>query len=104
MAGVGLIESLLTLNIIDEITETRGRSNKEAVAQGIANVTSGFFSGMGGCAMLGQSLINISSGARARLCGRSDAFGVYYFWFWSDRAGSYGRIDWPDDHGCNRNF
>ncbi|HKK88398.1 MAG TPA: SulP family inorganic anion transporter [Saprospiraceae bacterium] len=67
MAGVGLIESLLTLNIIDEITETRGRGNKEAVAQGIANVCSGFLSGMGGCAMLGQSLINISSGARARL-------------------------------------
>lgn len=69
MAGVGLIESLLTLNIIDEITETRGRGNKEAVAQGIANVLSGFFSGMGGCAMIGQSLINISSGARARLSG-----------------------------------
>ena len=69
MAGVGLIESLLTLNIVDEITETRGRSNKEAVAQGLANVASGFFSGMGGCAMIGQSLINISSGARARLSG-----------------------------------
>ncbi len=69
MAGVGLIESLLTLNIIDEITETRGRGNKEAVAQGIANMLSGVFSGMGGCAMLGQSLINISSGARARLSG-----------------------------------
>ncbi|WP_057940374.1 SulP family inorganic anion transporter [Algoriphagus resistens] len=69
MAGVGLIESLLTLNIVDEITETRGRSNKEAVAQGIANVTSGFFSGMGGCAMIGQSLINVSNGARARLSG-----------------------------------
>lgn len=69
MAGVGLIESLLTLNIIDEITETRGRGNKEAVAQGTANILSGFFSGMGGCAMLGQSLINISSGARARLSG-----------------------------------
>ncbi|MCB0706446.1 MAG: SulP family inorganic anion transporter [Saprospiraceae bacterium] len=69
MAGVGLIESLLTLNIIDEITETRGRGNKEAVAQGIANILSGFFSGMGGCAMIGQSLINISSGARARLSG-----------------------------------
>lgn len=67
IAGVGLIESLLTLNIIDEITETRGRGNKEAVAQGTANILSGFFSGMGGCAMLGQSLINISSGARARL-------------------------------------
>ena len=69
VAGVGLIESLLTLNIIDEITETRGRGNKEAVAQGIANMLSGFFSGMGGCAMLGQSLINISNGARARLSG-----------------------------------
>lgn len=69
MAGVGLIESLLTLNIIDEITETRGRGNKEAVAQGAANILSGIFSGMGGCAMIGQSLINISSGARARLSG-----------------------------------
>ncbi|MGB3801531.1 MAG: SulP family inorganic anion transporter, partial [Lewinella sp.] len=69
VAGVGLIESLLTLNIIDEITETRGRGNKEAVAQGAANVLSGFLSGMGGCAMLGQSLINISAGARARLSG-----------------------------------
>lgn len=69
VAGVGLIESLLTLNLIDEITQTRGRGNKEAVAQGIANVTSGFFFGMGGCAMIGQSLINISSGARARLSG-----------------------------------
>ena len=69
MTGVGLIESLLTLNIIDEITETRGRGNKEAVAQGIANITSGLFSGMGGCAMIGQSLINVSSGARARLSG-----------------------------------
>lgn len=69
MAGVGLIESLLTLNIVDEITETRGRGNKECVAQGTANVLSGLFSGMGGCAMIGQSLINVSSGARARLSG-----------------------------------
>ncbi len=69
VAGVGLIESLLTLNIVDEITETRGRGNKEAVAQGAANILSGVFSGMGGCAMIGQSLINISSGARARLSG-----------------------------------
>ena len=69
MAAVGLIESLLTLNIIDEITETRGRGNREAVAQGAANIISGFLSGMGGCAMIGQSLINISSGARARLSG-----------------------------------
>jgi SulP family sulfate permease len=69
MAGVGLIESLLTLNIVDEITETRGNGNKEAVAQGAANILSGFFSGMGGCAMIGQSLINVSNGARARLSG-----------------------------------
>jgi len=69
VAGVGLIESLLTLSIVDEITETRGRGNKEAVAQGAANMLSGLFSGMGGCAMIGQSLINISNGARARLSG-----------------------------------
>lgn len=69
MAGVGLIESLLTLNIVDEITETRGNGNKEAIAQGAANILSGFFSGMGGCAMLGQTLINVSNGARARLSG-----------------------------------
>ena len=69
VAGVGLIESLLTLNIIDEITETRGRGNKEAVAQGTANILSGLFAGMGGCAMIGQSLINVSAGSRARLSG-----------------------------------
>jgi SulP family sulfate permease len=69
MAGVGLIESLLTLNLIDEITSSRGRSNKECVAQGVANITSGFLSGMGGCAMIGQSLINITAGARARISG-----------------------------------
>ncbi|OAV45232.1 SulP family inorganic anion transporter [Lewinella sp. 4G2] len=69
VALVGLIESLLTLNIVDEITETRGRGNKEAVAQGLGNILSGFTGGMGGCAMIGQSLINISSGARARLSG-----------------------------------
>lgn len=69
VAGVGLIESLLTLNLIDEITETKGQGNKEAIAQGIANMITGFFSGMGGCAMIGQSLINISAGARARLSG-----------------------------------
>jgi len=69
VASVGLIESLLTLNIIDEITETRGQGNREAMAQGGANLLSGFFSGMGGCAMLGQSMINVSSGSRARLSG-----------------------------------
>ncbi len=69
VAGVGLIESLLTLNIVDEITETRGSGNREAIAQGTANILSGVFSGMGGCAMIGQSLINTSNGARARLSG-----------------------------------
>ena len=69
VAGVGLIESLLTLNIVDEITETQGKSNRESMAQGAANMLSGLFSGMGGCAMLGQSLINVSNGARARLSG-----------------------------------
>lgn len=79
VAGVGLIESLLTLNLIDEITETRGKSNREAVAQGLANVVSGFFSGMGGCAMIGQSLINISAGARARLSGIIAAVALLLF-------------------------
>lgn len=69
VAGVGLIESLLTLNLLDEITETRGWGNKECVAQGTANMVTGFFSGMGGCAMIGQSLINVSSGARTKLSG-----------------------------------
>lgn len=69
VAGVGLIESLLTLNIVDEITQTRGWGNKECVAQGTANMLSGLFSGMGGCAMIGQSLINVSSGARTRISG-----------------------------------
>lgn len=79
VAGVGLIESLLTLNLIDEITQTRGQSNKECVAQGTANIVTGFFSGMGGCAMIGQSLINISSGARARLSGIVASVGLLMF-------------------------
>ncbi|WP_413587064.1 SulP family inorganic anion transporter [Bdellovibrio sp. HCB274] len=69
LAGVGLIESLLTLTLLDELTETRGRSNKESLAQGAANVVTGFFGGMGGCAMIGQSIINVTSGARARVSG-----------------------------------
>lgn len=79
IAGVGLIESLLTLNIIDEITETRGNGNKECIAQGSANILSGFLSGMGGCAMIGQSLINTSSGARARLSGITAAVMLLVF-------------------------
>lgn len=69
MAGVGLTESLLTLNLVDEITGNRGRSNKECVAQGSANILNGFFTGMGGCAMIAQTFVNLSAGARARLSG-----------------------------------
>jgi len=69
LACVGLIESLLTLTIVDELTETRGNSNKECLAQGGANIITGFFGGMGGCAMIGQSIINVSSGASKRLSG-----------------------------------
>ncbi|MGJ1194779.1 SulP family inorganic anion transporter [Sphingobacterium spiritivorum] len=67
MAGVGLIESLLTLSMVDEITNTKGNSNREAMAQGTANVVNGFFGGMGGCAMVAQTLVNLNAGSRARL-------------------------------------
>lgn len=69
LAAIGLIESLMTLNLIDELTETRGNSNKECIAQGGANILTGFFGGMGGCAMIGQSIINIKGGGRGRLSG-----------------------------------
>jgi SulP family sulfate permease len=69
LAAIGLIESLMTLNLIDELTETRGNSNKECLAQGGANIVTGLFGGMGGCAMIGQSLINIKGGGRTRLSG-----------------------------------
>ncbi len=69
LAGIGLIESLLTLTLIDEITDTKGKPNKECVGQGLSNLTCGFFGAMGGCAMIGQSMINISSGGRGRLSG-----------------------------------
>ncbi|WP_346882769.1 SulP family inorganic anion transporter [uncultured Algibacter sp.] len=69
LAAIGLIESLMTLNLIDELTETRGDTNRECLAQGGANIITGFFGGMGGCAMIGQSLINIKSGGRTRLSG-----------------------------------
>ena len=69
MAMVGLIESLLTLNLIDELTETRGQPNRECIGQGVANSVTGVFGGMGGCAMVGQSIINIKSGGRGRLSG-----------------------------------
>jgi SulP family sulfate permease len=67
MAGVGLVESLLTLNMVDEITNSKGSSNREAMAQGTANMVNGFFGGMGGCAMVAQTLVNLNAGARTRL-------------------------------------
>mgnify|MGYP001046683540 FL=1 len=76
---VGLIESLLTLSLIDEMTDTRGRGNKECVGQGVANTVNGFFGGMGGCAMIGQSMININSGGRGRLSGITAALVLLAF-------------------------
>ncbi|MCU7960641.1 MAG: SulP family inorganic anion transporter [gamma proteobacterium symbiont of Bathyaustriella thionipta] len=79
LAGVGLIESLLTMNLIDDLTETRGRGNKECVGQGVGNMVNGLFGGMGGCAMIGQSMININSGGRGRLSGISAALFLLAF-------------------------
>lgn len=73
LAAIGLIESLMTLTLVDEITNTRGRGNKECIGQGFANIVTGFFGGMGGCAMIGQSMINVNSGGRNRLSGISAA-------------------------------
>merc|ERR1719188_954659 len=67
MAAVGLLESLMTLNLIDELTDTRGNTMRECIGQGVANIVCGMLGGMGGCAMIGQSMINIGSGARTRL-------------------------------------
>lgn len=69
MAAVGLTEGLLTLNLVDEITGTKGNSNRECLAQGSANILNGFFFGMGGCPMIAQTLVNLSAGSRARLSG-----------------------------------
>ncbi len=79
LATIGLIESLLTLRLVDEITETRGRGNTECIAQGIANTTTGLFGGMGGCAMIGQSMINVNSGGRGRLSGITAALSLLFF-------------------------
>ena len=79
LASIGLIESLMTLTLIDEITETRGQGNRECFGQGLANVVTGFFGGMGGCAMIGQSMININSGGRGRTSGISAALFLFGF-------------------------
>jgi SulP family sulfate permease len=78
-ASVGLIESLMTLTLVDEITETRGFGNQECVGQGIANIVNGFFGGMGGCAMIGQSMINIRAGGRGRTSGITAAIALLCF-------------------------
>ncbi|NNF31893.1 MAG: SulP family inorganic anion transporter [Flavobacteriaceae bacterium] len=79
LAAVGLIESLMTLSLIDEMTETRGSGNRECVAQGGANILNGLFGGMGGCAMIGQSIINVDSGGRGRLSGATAAIALLCF-------------------------
>ncbi len=79
LAAIGLIESLMTLTLIDEITETRGRGNRECIGQGAANIVTGFFGGMGGCAMIGQSIINVNSGGRGRLSGVAAALFLLSF-------------------------
>ena len=79
LAGIGLVESLLTLTLVDELTETRGQGNRECIAQGAANIATGFFGGMGGCAMIGQSIINVSSGARSRVSGIAAASFLLFF-------------------------
>jgi len=79
LAAIGLIESLLTLRLIDEITETRGNGNKECIGQGLANTATGMFGGMGGCAMIGQSMINVNAGGRGRLSGLTAALSLLVF-------------------------
>ncbi|MEW6998284.1 SulP family inorganic anion transporter [Colwelliaceae bacterium BS250] len=79
LAAIGLIESLLTLTLIDELTGTHGQGNRECVAQGAANTVNGFFGGMGGCAMIGQSMINVNSGGRGRASGITAALALLGF-------------------------
>jgi len=79
LAAIGLIESLLTLNLVGEITGKRGGASQECIAQGAANVLTGFFGGMGGCAMIGQSMINVKSGARTRIAGIAAALFLLIF-------------------------
>ncbi|MEO6423203.1 MAG: SulP family inorganic anion transporter [Candidatus Nitrotoga sp.] len=79
LAGIGLIESLLTLNLIDDMTQTRGKPNRASIGQGVANVVTGFFGGMGGCAMIGQSMINVTNGAVKNLSGIAAALFLLSF-------------------------
>ena len=93
LCGVGLIESLMTLTLVDEITETRGKGNRECIGQGTANLVCGLFGGMGGCAMIGQSLINVNSGGRGRLSGITAAVCLLLFVLFL--APLIEQIQWP---------
>ena len=107
LAAIGLIESLMTLNLVDELTETHGNGNKECVAQGAANILNGFFGGMGGCAMIGQSIINIKSGGRGRLSGITAALALLCFHFVCFnlyRNGAYRCFSRGDVYGSYWNF
>ena len=84
-ASVGLIESLMTMNLVDELTETRGNGNKECVAQGAGNILSGLFGGTGGCGMIGQTVININAGGRGRLSGIMMALTLLTFILFTDK-------------------
>ena len=84
-ASVGLIESLMTLMLVDEVTETRGKSNRECIGQGISNIVNGFFGGMGGCAMIGQSMINVRAGGRTRFSQFVAGLSLMLFVLWGAR-------------------
>ena len=84
-ASVGLIESLMTMNLVDELTETRGNGNRECVAQGAGNILSGLFGGTGGCGMIGQTVININAGGRGRLSGIMMALTLLTFILFTDK-------------------
>lgn len=84
-ASVGLIESLMTMNLVDEITESRGDGNKECIAQGVGNITSGLFGGTGGCGMIGQTMVNINAKGRGRLSGVMMAFTLLSFILFADK-------------------
>ncbi|MCV6600171.1 MAG: SulP family inorganic anion transporter, partial [Cohaesibacter sp.] len=85
LAAIGLIESLLTLNLVSDMLESKGGTRKECIAQGASNVVTGFFGGMGGCAMIGQSMINVKSGGRTRVAGIAAALFLLAFILWGSQ-------------------
>jgi SulP family sulfate permease len=107
LAAIGLIESLLTLNLVGEMTGKRGGASQECIAQGLANTATGFFGGMGGCAMIGQSMINVKSGGRTRIAGiAAGTFptGFYISRIANNRNDTFSGACWSYVHGCYRNF